>query len=120
MLSEKCFVVFNVFSFPAGVYVWTLNLIVSIPDHPFLTLTSYQIASEHRISFLWRHKQPIYFFRPQRAGPPKPRAKSFVCKRFRVIWQKTNIPYIVIFNCIYVAVDEAGSYDSSPAIGGHV
>ena len=32
MLSEKCFVVFYVFSFPAGVYVGTLNLIAPIPD----------------------------------------------------------------------------------------
>ena len=38
MLSEKCFVVFYVFSFPAGVYVGTLNLIVSIPDPCILTL----------------------------------------------------------------------------------
>ena len=32
VLSEKCFVVFYVFSFPAGVYVGTLNLIALIPD----------------------------------------------------------------------------------------
>ena len=31
MLSEKCFVVFYVFSFPAGVCVGTLILIASIP-----------------------------------------------------------------------------------------
>ena len=34
-------------------------------------LTSNQIDSQHRISFAWRHKQPICFFRHQRAGPPK-------------------------------------------------
>ena len=38
MLSEKCFVVFYVFSFPAGVYVGTLNLIVSTPDPSIFTL----------------------------------------------------------------------------------
>ena len=37
MLSEKCFVVFYVFSFPPGVYVATLNLIASIPDPSILT-----------------------------------------------------------------------------------
>ena len=31
VLSEKCFVMFYVFSFPPGVYVGTLNLIASIP-----------------------------------------------------------------------------------------
>ena len=31
-------------------------------------LTSNQIVSQHRISFAWRHKQPIYFFRPKWAG----------------------------------------------------
>ena len=38
MLSEKRFVLFYVLSFPAGVYVGTLNLIVSIPDPSILTL----------------------------------------------------------------------------------
>ena len=38
MLSEKCFVVFYVFSFPLGVYVGTLNLIASIPGPSSLTL----------------------------------------------------------------------------------
>ena len=33
----KCFVVFYVFSFPAGVYVGTLNLIESIPGPSILT-----------------------------------------------------------------------------------
>ena len=37
MSSEKCFVVFYVFSFPVGVYVGTLNLIASIPDPSILT-----------------------------------------------------------------------------------
>ena len=37
MLSGKCFVVFDVFSFPAGVYIGTLNLIASIPDPSILT-----------------------------------------------------------------------------------
>ena len=37
-LVELRFVVFYVFSFPAGVYVGTLNLIVSIPDPSILTL----------------------------------------------------------------------------------
>ena len=36
MLSEKCFDLFYVFSFPAGVYVGTLNLIASIPDPSIL------------------------------------------------------------------------------------
>ena len=31
-------------------------------------LTSNQIASQHCTSFAWRHKQPIYFFRPKWAG----------------------------------------------------
>ena len=39
MLSEKCFVVFYVFSFPPGVYVGTLNLIASIPGPSILTLS---------------------------------------------------------------------------------
>ena len=34
-------------------------------------LTSYQAASQLRISFAWRHKQPIYFFRPQWAESAK-------------------------------------------------
>ena len=34
----KCFVVFYVFSFPASVYVGTLNLIALIPDPSILTL----------------------------------------------------------------------------------
>ena len=34
----KCFVVFYVFSFPAGVYVGTLNLISSVPGPSILTL----------------------------------------------------------------------------------
>ena len=38
MLSEKCFVVFYVFSLPPGVYVGTLNLIASIPGPSILTL----------------------------------------------------------------------------------
>ena len=38
VLSEKCFVVFYVFSFPPGVYVRTLNLIASIPGPYILTL----------------------------------------------------------------------------------
>ena len=36
MLSEKCFVVVNVFSVPAGVYVGTLNSIASIPGPQFI------------------------------------------------------------------------------------
>ena len=28
--------------------------------------------------------------------------------------QKANIPYIVIFNCIYVAVDDAGEFGRDP------
>ena len=35
---EKCFVVLYVVSFPAGVYVGTLNLIASIPGSSILTL----------------------------------------------------------------------------------
>ena len=35
VLSEKCFVVFYVFSFPPAVYVGTLNFIASIPG-PFI------------------------------------------------------------------------------------
>ena len=38
VLSGKCFVVFYIFSLPAGVYVGTLNLIASIPDPSILTL----------------------------------------------------------------------------------
>ena len=38
MLSEKCFVVFYIFSFPPGVYVGTENLIASIPGPSILTL----------------------------------------------------------------------------------
>ena len=34
--------------------------------------TSNQIASQHRTSFAGRHKQPIYFFKPQWAGPVLP------------------------------------------------
>ena len=34
---RKCFVVFYVFSFPAGVFVGTLNFIASIPDPSILT-----------------------------------------------------------------------------------
>ena len=37
MLSEKCFVVFYVFSFPPGVCVGTLNSIASIPRPSILT-----------------------------------------------------------------------------------
>ena len=37
VLSEKCFVVIYVFSFPTGVYVGTLNLIASIPGPSILT-----------------------------------------------------------------------------------
>ena len=43
VLSEKYFVVFYVFSFPAGVYVGTLNLIAPIPDPSILTF--YMIMS---------------------------------------------------------------------------
>ena len=39
MLSEKCFVMFYVFSFPSGVYVGTLNLIALIPGPFILTLS---------------------------------------------------------------------------------
>ena len=38
VVRKKGFVVFYVFSFPAGVYVGTLNLIASIPDPSILTL----------------------------------------------------------------------------------
>ena len=38
VLSEKCFVMFYVFSFPPGVYVGTLNLIASNPGPSVLTL----------------------------------------------------------------------------------
>ena len=38
VLSEKCFVVFYVFSFPPDVYVGTLILIASIPGPSILTL----------------------------------------------------------------------------------
>ena len=34
-------------------------------------LTSNQMVSQQRTSFAWRHKQPIYFFRPQWAGAHK-------------------------------------------------
>ena len=34
--------------------------------------TSNQIASQHRTSFAGRHKQPIYLFKPQWAGPVLP------------------------------------------------
>ena len=40
VVGKKCFVVFYVFSFPAGVYAGTLNLIASIPDPSILTLLS--------------------------------------------------------------------------------
>ena len=30
--------------------------------------TSNQMVSQQRTSFAWRHKQPIYYFRPQWAG----------------------------------------------------
>ena len=43
VLSEKCFVVFYVFSFPAGVYVGTLK-IASIPDPSILTFLTLQAA----------------------------------------------------------------------------
>ena len=39
VLSEKCFVVFNLFSLTPGVYVGTLNLIASIPGPSVLTLS---------------------------------------------------------------------------------
>ena len=48
MLSEKCFVVFYVFSFPVGVYVGTLNLIASIPDPSILTFWSGRKSEERR------------------------------------------------------------------------
>ena len=38
VLSEKCYIVFCVFSFLPGVYVGTLNLIASIPGPSILTL----------------------------------------------------------------------------------
>ena len=38
VLSEKCFVMFCVFSFLPGVYVGTLNLIALIPGPSILTL----------------------------------------------------------------------------------
>ena len=41
MCCQKCFVVFYVFSFPADVYVRTLNLIASIPDPSVLTYFTY-------------------------------------------------------------------------------
>ena len=31
-------------------------------------LTSNQMVSQQQAGFAWRHKQPIYFFRPQWAG----------------------------------------------------
>ena len=52
MLSEKCFVVFYVFSFPAGVYVWTLNLIASNPDSSILTLNMTLQALKYSLSHL--------------------------------------------------------------------
>ena len=39
VLSEKCFDVFYVFSFPPGVYVGTLNLIALIPGPSILRVT---------------------------------------------------------------------------------
>ena len=36
----ECFGLFYVFSFPAGVYVGTLNLIAATPDPSILTLIS--------------------------------------------------------------------------------
>ena len=48
--------------------------------------TSNQMVSQQRTSFAWRHKQPIYFFRPQWAGAKKKTIewhmgsrKDFVC-----------------------------------------
>ena len=38
VLSEKCFVMCYVFSYPPGVHVGTLNLIASIPGPSILTL----------------------------------------------------------------------------------
>ena len=43
----KFFVVLYVFSFPAGVYVGTLNLIASIPDPSILTLNA-KMATQHK------------------------------------------------------------------------
>ena len=53
MLSEKCFVVFDVFSFPPGVYVGTLNLIASIPGPSILTLYYICIAVPLHIAHLY-------------------------------------------------------------------
>ena len=56
VLSEKCFVVFYVFSFPAGVYFGTLNLCASIPDpsvlalHMIIHLRIVGIIQEHELS----------------------------------------------------------------------
>ena len=46
----KCFVVFYVFSFPAGVYVGTLNLIASIPGLT-VSVLAIQICLKPQIVF---------------------------------------------------------------------
>ena len=52
MLSEKCFVVFYVFSFSFCVYVETSNLITSIPGPSILTFhLTIQIYLFHSIFF---------------------------------------------------------------------
>ena len=46
-----------------GLYVQMVRLITTFPGLRPERLTSNQIASQHRISFAWRHKQPIYLSR---------------------------------------------------------
>ena len=49
MLSEKCFIVFYLFSVPDGVYVGTLNLMASIPDPSILTLYYYNFKIFNKV-----------------------------------------------------------------------
>ena len=51
--------------------------------------TSNQMVSQYRISFAKRHKQPIYFFRPQWAGARK---ESFIQLYGKVFFNTANKP----------------------------
>ena len=72
MTSNKCFK-YNHPTKPKGLMCGRLDL-----EPHFLgrlrheRFTSNQIAIQHRTSFAGRHKQPIYFFKPQWAGPILP------------------------------------------------
>ena len=80
-----------------GLYVWKVCI-----EPLFLgrlgRLTSHQMVSQYCLSFAWRHKHSIYFFRPQWAGPIFPPDHPFILF-FLYLFEFARPPFYQVDPC---------------------